>query len=162
MSVKVMGLVWDLPLGRDEKFVLLAYADHADHGGHSIFPSVHLVASKTGYSERSIQVITRKLEAKGLLRQEGRGPHGTNSWRIPIVGGAISAPAASAPVQQRTGGGADSGVQGMQTTSPKPSTTVKRKPSKEAAPSFHAARELGQEEDATIARRVARHVFRAR
>jgi hypothetical protein len=45
-----MGLVWDSDLERDEKYVLLAYADHADHTGRSIYPGDPLVAYKTGYS----------------------------------------------------------------------------------------------------------------
>ena len=70
MSVKIMGLVWDLDLPQNEKFVLLAYADHADHNGNNIFPAVSTIAEKTGYSERSIQGITRSLEEKGYLIKE--------------------------------------------------------------------------------------------
>lgn len=87
MSVKIMGLVWDLNNGeieREEKYVLLAYADHADHKGYSIFPAVATIAEKTGYGERSIQAITRSLEAKGFMVEDGRGPKGTNKWRIPL------------------------------------------------------------------------------
>ena len=87
MSVKVMGLVWDLQIARDIKFVLLAYADHADHEGYNIYPSIKTVAKKTGYEERSIQRITRKLEESGLLipmggQAGGRGV--TPNWRIPL------------------------------------------------------------------------------
>ena len=47
MSVKIMGLVWDSCLPRDEKFVALAYADHASHDGSGIFPSVNLIAKRS-------------------------------------------------------------------------------------------------------------------
>ena len=81
MSVKIMGLVWDLDLPQNEKFVLLAYADHADHNGDNMFPGVALIAKKTGYSERSIQRTTRTLEDKGYLVANGKGPQGTNKWK---------------------------------------------------------------------------------
>lgn len=81
MSVKIMGQVWDLDLPQNEKFVLLAYADHADHNGDNIFPAVATVAKKTGYSERSIQRTTRSLEEKGYLVANGKGPKGTNKWK---------------------------------------------------------------------------------
>lgn len=87
MSVKVMGLMWDLELPRNEKFILLAYADHANHEGKNVFPSVKLIAKKTGYDHRSVQRITRKLENRGLLLEDGKGPKGTKRWRIPITVG---------------------------------------------------------------------------
>lgn len=89
MSVKVMGLVWDERMSKDMKFVLLAYADHADHAGRNIYPSVETVAAKTGYDERSVQRITTKLEDAGYLvldtgekRKGGQGK--STHWCIPI------------------------------------------------------------------------------
>lgn len=99
MSAIMTGLVWDLPIlgefGRPEKYILLAYADHADQNGKSIYPSVELIARKTGYEERAVQVITRILEKLGYLVDDGQGPHGTNRWAIPLerdAGGAKIAP----------------------------------------------------------------------
>jgi DnaD/phage-associated family protein len=93
MSVKVMGLVWDLKISREEKFILLAYADHADHDGGSIFPRVSTIAEKTGYSERSTQRITRLLEDSGYLVGAGgqKGGAGiTAHWYIPMKGDKIA------------------------------------------------------------------------
>jgi hypothetical protein len=88
-----MAAVWDMDLPRDHKFVLLAYADHADHDGGSIYPAVNSIAKKTGYGARSVQAITRELEAAGRLVPDGKGPHGTRRWRMPLtVAGAESAP----------------------------------------------------------------------
>ncbi len=84
MSVKIMGLVWEADLPHDEKYVLLAYADHADHQGRHIFPSVGLVAWKTGYSPRQIQRITRDLQNRGILVPDGVGPKGVNRFRIDV------------------------------------------------------------------------------
>ena len=89
MSVKIMGMVFDLEMDPERKFVLLAYADHADHDGGSIFPAVARIAKKTGYSERTVQRSTRTLEEEGYLVADGSGPHGTNKWCIPISGGEI-------------------------------------------------------------------------
>jgi len=76
VSVKIMGQVWDLELPYTEKLVLLAYADHSDHEGRNIYPSVNLIAEKTGYSERHVQRITRELQKKKLLILEGEGKGG--------------------------------------------------------------------------------------
>jgi DnaD/phage-associated family protein len=84
MSATVCARVWELPLPRDQKLVLLAYADHASHDGTNIYPSVYLVARKSGYSERSVQKITRALQAAGWLLPDGRGPMQTNRWRFPL------------------------------------------------------------------------------
>jgi hypothetical protein len=67
MSGKVSGIVWDSDLPQNDKYVLLSYADHADHEGKNMFPSAGLTAWKTGYSKRSVQRITKKLVAAGVL-----------------------------------------------------------------------------------------------
>ena len=87
MSVKAMAWVWDQDIPRDEKYLLLAYADHADHDGHNIFPAVATVSKKTGYSERSVQRITRKLVESGWLIESGVSNRQTNKFSIPIYGG---------------------------------------------------------------------------
>src|SRR6266850_242122 len=68
MSVKQMGLVWELNLPHNEAWVLMAYADHADDEGGHVFPSIGKIAWKTGYKERQVQNIVRSLESKGLLQ----------------------------------------------------------------------------------------------
>ncbi len=42
-------------------------ADHADHEGKSIFPSVALIEWKTGYKRRQVQRILRDLRDMGVL-----------------------------------------------------------------------------------------------
>jgi hypothetical protein len=135
MSALIMGMVWELELPRDEKLVLLAYADHANPSGGSIFPSVATIAHKTGYSRRSVQAITRRLERAGYLVAQGCGPHGTNRYHIPVCKGAVSA-----RVQAATGGGAEMGGEGckkpperVQPIAPEPSLTVKEPSVKPAA-----------------------------
>lgn len=66
LSIKIMSAVWELDLPRDEKIVLLAFADHADDDG-VCWPAVERIALKCGYSERSIQRKLGPLQDRGLL-----------------------------------------------------------------------------------------------
>lgn len=138
MSVKIMGLVWDLnndEIDREEKYILLAYADHADHKGYNIFPAIATIAEKTGYKERAVQMITRSLVKKGYLVDDGKGSHGTNKWRIPLSErGAEIAPAFFAGVQNSVSGGAKPKPKRVQAHAPEPSLTEKQPSIKEASP----------------------------
>lgn len=67
MSVKIMGAIWEMDLEHPEAWVLMAMADHADHDGRNVFPAIPLIAWKTGYTERSVQRIIKKLVASGVL-----------------------------------------------------------------------------------------------
>lgn len=93
MSVRAMSLVWELPCPSTisnldfkpgHKYVLIAYADHADHHGKNIYPAVETISKKTGYDARSVQRLTRELEDMRLLVADGNGPRGTNRYLIPI------------------------------------------------------------------------------
>jgi hypothetical protein len=114
MSGKIMGLIWDTDLPQSDKIVLLSYADHADHTGNSIYPSVGLTAWKTGYSERSIQRITKRLVEHGYLVSEGKSIYGTNIYKInlealpkrpPYRGGDKLTPPTDRGVTSATNGG---------------------------------------------------------
>lgn len=96
MSVKAQALVWDLECPKQcgditfkssHKYVLIAYADHADHNGKNIYPAVGTIARKTGLDERTVQRLTNDLESIGLLIDDGQGPKGTNRWKLPISEG---------------------------------------------------------------------------
>jgi hypothetical protein len=116
MSVKIMGQVWDLDnevIKREEKYVLLAYTDHADHEGRNMYPSIELICEKTGYKERAVQLITRSLEEKGFLIADGKGRNGTNKWRY---GGGAN----FAGVQNNDDGGANRKVEGVHPVAPEP------------------------------------------
>lgn len=67
MSIRQMGLVWEHEFDRAEQAVMLAIADHADHDGESIYPSMARVAWKTGYSKRHVIRIVGGLREKGVL-----------------------------------------------------------------------------------------------
>ena len=73
MSVKIMGAIWDLDLPHELAWVLMAYADHADHDGRNCYPGTKLIAYKTGYSTRQVQRCTADLLTRGLLSVERQG-----------------------------------------------------------------------------------------
>jgi helix-turn-helix protein len=89
LSAKIFGLVWELELPREEKYVLLCLADHADHEGNNVFPSIGLIAWKTDYSERRIQELMRRLERRGLLVkvEENFGRGKTIKYQINLPAG---------------------------------------------------------------------------
>lgn len=82
MSVKVMGKVWDLELPHNQLLVLLAMADHADHDGSKVFPSIGLIAWKTGYSEKQVHRIQRELVKLGILVEVNRTQGKSVLYRI--------------------------------------------------------------------------------
>lgn len=93
MSVKAMGLVWDMECpakinGKEfkpsHKFVLIAYADHADHNGKNIWPAIETIAKKTGLDTRTVQRLTKDMREMGYLVEDGKGPRGTNRWALPF------------------------------------------------------------------------------
>jgi DnaD/phage-associated family protein len=72
MSVKAMGMVWELDLSQRDLIVLLALADHADHFGGNVYPSLGLIAWKVGVSERTVQRSVSKLVKMGVLESQPR------------------------------------------------------------------------------------------
>jgi len=86
MSWKISGQVWDIQLPQNKLLVLLAMADHADHEGNNVYPSIGLIAWKTGYSKRQVQRIIKSLISDGLLEEKKR-PGQTTLYRINLAKG---------------------------------------------------------------------------
>jgi len=82
MSVKAMAAVWDADLPRPEKFVLLALADHADHEGGHISPSLGRVALKTGYSYQKVLAIVKGMRETGIIESVGESEYRTGSIKF--------------------------------------------------------------------------------
>lgn len=89
MSVKQMGLVWELDLAPNKRLVLLAYADHADDDGDNVYPSLGRVAHKTGYSPQQIRRISRELVSDGLMElvEKNVGRSNANRYRLTLEKG---------------------------------------------------------------------------
>ena len=77
-----MAIVWEAELPRPEKFVLLALADHADHEGGHISPSLGRVAWKTGYSYQKVLAIVKSMRKDGILEQVGVSELRTHVYQI--------------------------------------------------------------------------------
>lgn len=87
-----MGSVWELDLPAPKLLILLALADHADHNGDNVYPSIRLVGWKTGYSERQCQRIMRALIKDGILQVVERAPGKTTKYRIDVSSGVKKSP----------------------------------------------------------------------
>lgn len=80
MSIKIMTRVWESKLPKDEKFILLAYADWANDEGENVYPSIGRVAWKCGYSTRHVQRVTRSLVDQGIMEHKGKGIKTRSGW----------------------------------------------------------------------------------
>lgn len=87
MSAKITGQVWELDLTANKQLILLALADHADHEGNNVYPSVGLIAWKTGYSERQVQRLLKELVADRLLIVVEQAVGQTIKYRIDVAAG---------------------------------------------------------------------------
>ena len=76
MSASAQTAVWNADLDRATKYVLVCMADHADHIGGNIRPSIELIAWKSQYNERQVRRIIRDLEEAGILVRENAGTGG--------------------------------------------------------------------------------------
>lgn len=87
MSVKLMAMVFDdYPGPPLEKLTALAVADHADHDGGRIWPTVASLARKTGNSERTVQRHLRQMQERGwlVLVRPANGRGSTAEYRMPL------------------------------------------------------------------------------
>lgn len=62
-----MSKVWEADFDHTNQLILLAMADHADDFGGSVYPSIGLIAWKTGYSVRQTQRIIQELLHSGVI-----------------------------------------------------------------------------------------------
>jgi DnaD/phage-associated family protein len=72
MSVKTMGMIWEIEVAQRDLLVLLALADHADHNGNNAYPSLALIAWKIGASERTVSRALKRMERAGILEARQR------------------------------------------------------------------------------------------
>ena len=93
MSWKISGLVWELDLTHSQQSILLAMADHAEHDGSQVFPSIALIAWKTGYSKRQVKRVIGELRELGILilvKEANR--YRPREYRIDVSAGKQKAP----------------------------------------------------------------------
>ena len=86
MSVRTMARVWEHSKHKGTcLLMLLAIADFADDQGRA-FPSVLRLALKCRTSTRNANMILAALrESRELTVDRGKGPSGTNRFRVALV-----------------------------------------------------------------------------
>ncbi len=80
-----MSMVWNSGLPKNQKMCLLAYADHANDDGTSVYPGEAKMKDKTSDSAGNVRRVTKLLIEDGLLIQTKRGHRGQRAeYRINI------------------------------------------------------------------------------
>lgn len=130
MSLRAYLWVWDLPTSKTttaERLLLLALAEHAGPDGKDIYPTNERLSRMTGLHRNSIQKARKSLEAKGLLRNEGKyQPVGNprairTNYSLPVPEPpSEKGPPQAAPQGAATGTGRDRRPQGAATGGPNP------------------------------------------
>ena len=128
MSVKVTAFIYDLNfsylgLNPTHKAIALAYADHADHDGGSVFPAIKTISLKTEHARRTVRRATRALERAQLMIADGSRNSGVNRWRFELdelylyTGGRLGGVSESHPMgaSERHGGASESPPRGVAT-----------------------------------------------
>jgi len=88
MSWKISGLVWEIDLTHSQQSILLAMAEHAEHDGSKVFPSVARIAWKTNYSDRQVRRVMSELrEMKILVIAKESNRYRPREYKINISAG---------------------------------------------------------------------------
>lgn len=130
-----MALVWKLDLPPNQRLVLLAYADHADDEGGSVFPSLGRIAWKTGYSRDQVRRISRELANSKLIEKvKDAGSQRGVEYRLRLERGSKLPPLKPRSKNQGVANdpsppGANDPSQGGAPMPPKPSVEPSVKPS---------------------------------
>jgi hypothetical protein len=160
MSIRVMTRVWEHSTSSGGPLlVLLAIADFADDRGVA-YPSMETLGAKARLDPRNAQRAVRRLERAGELEvTTGKGPHGTNLFRVRLAEtvqpslGVTSAPGGAKRRGWRRnhqGGGATTTTP-VAPAPPEPSPEPSLEPSEgAAAPNFEKTPTSAQEERAYV------------
>jgi len=76
-----MSQVWELPIKKNLKFVLLALADYSNDEG-KCYPGIETIAKKCSMSEQTVITMIKKLCEYGLLKKEVRYKKGKKTSNI--------------------------------------------------------------------------------
>ena len=89
MSIHLMGLAWDFECSSPvKKLVLLSLCNWANDEGGNLFPSIALIAQRSGCSERQAQRVMHEFIDQGLLsvveNEFGGAPGSSRRYRIDV------------------------------------------------------------------------------
>lgn len=82
MSSKIIATVLEGDLHRQQKLVLIYFADAANSDGDGVALSIAYLAAMTGYSRRAVSRIIRSLVEDRLLIDQGATPGGKRIFRL--------------------------------------------------------------------------------
>lgn len=68
MSVRLMSLIWSIPMVPTKKLPALKLADCGSDDGKNMYPSVPRIAYETGLSERTVQRAIKSFVDDGILK----------------------------------------------------------------------------------------------
>lgn len=82
MSIAVLTWAWKQPLPPTDKYLLLAFADHANDEDFTCYPSLTHLSKKTGFDRSTVWKISERLIAIGAITRVGFHRSGTTMYRV--------------------------------------------------------------------------------
>lgn len=101
--------------------MLIVLADHAHDDGSGAYPSVETIGRKARLSRSGTFKVLAQLKADGHIEPDGKGAHGTVSYRIPMPEGVQSVEVQSVDPSTESG-------EGVHGSGPEPSLTIQLPP----------------------------------
>lgn len=82
MSIAVLTWAWKQTLPPTDKYLLLAFADHANDEDFTCYPSLTHLSKKTGFDRSTVWKITERLISIGAITRVGLHRSGTTMYRV--------------------------------------------------------------------------------
>src|SRR5882672_2101503 len=82
MSIAVLTWAWKQALPPTDKYLLLAFADHANDEDFTCYPSLTHLSKKTGFDRSAVWKISERLIAVGAISRVGIHRSGTTLYRV--------------------------------------------------------------------------------
>lgn len=100
-----MGWALGVPVGGNQKIILLGLANHAHPDGSEAYPTLDRLAAYARCDRSTARRNVRKLIADGWVVEDGAGPKGQAKYRLQIGGLQNATPESPAGVAKRPEGG---------------------------------------------------------
>ncbi len=136
MSVEAFTWALRVPVGGNQKVILLGLANHAHPDGGEAYPALDTLAEYAHCDRSTARRNVRKLIELGWIEEDGRGPRGQIKYRLAMSDQPLIAARGgnTPPVAPMPPGGGISHLPGVAPVPPEPS----KEPSKEAVDSSSA------------------------
>jgi len=100
MSVEAFSWALTVPVGGNQKVILLGLANHAHPDGTEAYPALDTLATYAHCDRSTARRNVRKLVVEGWAIEDGTGPKGQTKYRLPLTREAGS----KTPPRGETGG----------------------------------------------------------